>query len=1228
MLPGVGSALGNSGICSVVTLWPPPQLLTTCHRLSRIIVFTTCVLACVRLAAAATLITPGAIVDLSPEGEVPSASLGSAVALENGTAVIAGLKSGGSGRAIVYASSGAQWNRVTHLELLDGVNDDTNFGAAVALSGDTIAVLARPAAGPTTAIYLFTRVAGTWSLQHTLTQNDWPVANVTTIALSGDTLLLGNPSDVPAQSTVASGRVDVFGRVGAAWVFQKTLRPSVPIAAEKFGASIAIDGDRLAVGAPRATVNKHAGQGACYVFTRGHNVWTQSAELTDSAGAAAYLFGTTLALSGGELLVGSPGRIFSTAKGSVLAFHLNSRGVWQEEGALPAPVPDPDGLVLAAPLAFGSRIALSGSLAVVGNATTLATTDRSYIYQHRGNHWVQLTPLGNNPVAYTGPDPGNPATYYLLSSPGGIAAVSGGVIVVGAPNENTLAGVHSGVARFYNYASNLAAFDGATLDAPELVPDTVGAAITMDLGDLVLGRTIKRSVTLQNLGIVPLASLSFTSDNQDVAGLPTPVATLATETGTTLNLTITPSSDGDWESHIVVKGTGVNALLTLDLIAQVVDDPTPPIIMTEPVSAIVGYQGPCQLSVQASGTAPLKYQWFHNGKPMAGAISNTLSLPAVVNTDAGTYTVTVTNDTGSDFSSAATISVYQVQATITLRLNEGSPEVLSAPVAGPGITVGWLLNGLPLNDDAVYSGTGTSTLVIKQGSAATAGKFSVVVNPGDLDITAKTWNISVLARPVIQSDVTPLASISIITGVTFHFVTSPAASSFVFTGVPPGLVTDAKTGTLTGRPLRPGLYSLHAAGINAAGTGPERVISVKILPIAAGAVGTFQGIIGRDAGNHNLGGIAVLTTTATGMCTGYTTAGADLVRFTTPVQLQSDGKTYQIMVQATVSGQVQIYTLNLDSSSGRLSGQFVSSLSPGAGSAITGWRNSWSTPANPATAWSDYLTCSLTTSPSITRPLIVPEGISYGTVAVSPAGIATWAGRMADGSVTTQSSVISPRQTASGGADHVEIPLHFLLTAGTGSAQGLLLISQSSPASPSFHGVGGGVDWLKLPGAGRSYAAGIDLHALAAAGGPYAPPAMGAIVLGLPVAGSNAQLSLAGAGIESVDQLALLGAAFTITTKSLAFFDASDVLGNTLAVNASTGTFSGSLTLTDTYPANSAASVNRIANSFGVLLPGQHQGFGFFLLPALPNPNATPPTTLITSPIRSGSVRLHAASGG
>ena len=141
-------------------------------------------------------------------------------------------------------------------------------------------------------------------------------------------------------------------------------------------------------------------------------------------------------------------------------------------------------------------------------------------------------------------------------------------------------------------------------------------------------------------------------------------------------------------------------------------------------------------------------------------------------------------------------------------------------------------------------------------------------------------------------------------------------------------------------------------------------------------------------------------------------------------------------------------------------------------------------------------------------------------------------------------------------------------------------------------------------------------------------PAAGYSVLGLPVAGSNAQLSLAGAGIESADQVALLGAAFTITTKSLAFFDASDVLGNTLAINASTGTFSGSLTLTDTDPANSVASVNRTANSFGVLLPGQHQGFGFFVLPALPNPNLTPPTTLLTSPIRSGSVNLHATGGG
>lgn len=53
-----------------------------------------------------------------------------------------------------------------------------------------------------------------------------------------------------------------------------------------------------------------------------------------------------------------------------------------------------------------------------------------------------------------------------------------------------------------------------------------------------------------------------------------------------------------------------------------------------------------ELTVAASGGAPLEYSWAHNGQPIAAATKPTLVLPFAQPIDAGQYTVTVSNSAG------------------------------------------------------------------------------------------------------------------------------------------------------------------------------------------------------------------------------------------------------------------------------------------------------------------------------------------------------------------------------------------------------------------------------------------------------------------------------------------------------------------------------------------------------------------------------------------------------
>lgn len=88
---------------------------------------------------------------------------------------------------------------------------------------------------------------------------------------------------------------------------------------------------------------------------------------------------------------------------------------------------------------------------------------------------------------------------------------------------------------------------------------------------------------------------------------------------------------------------------------------TSPSITTQPQSAAVSAGSTATFSVAAGGTAPLSYQWLRNGQAISGATSASYTTAALSTSDNGAvYTVTVTNSTGSQTSSVATLSVTAV----------------------------------------------------------------------------------------------------------------------------------------------------------------------------------------------------------------------------------------------------------------------------------------------------------------------------------------------------------------------------------------------------------------------------------------------------------------------------------------------------------------------------------------------------------------------------------------
>ena len=211
---------------------------------------------------------------------------------------------------------GSQWTEQAKLTPTTGTTaDHYGFGESVSISGDTIAVGAgwaqwgsavspdptQPNMGtPAGEVYIFQRSAGQWSQQAVLKASD-PGRRMfgTTVALDGDALLVGCPCDGSGGNWC--GSVYAYQRSGTTWTRTAILIPPDPMEGE-FGESLALSSGTAVIGAP-----DWSWMGAAYVYVLVGGSWHEQAELSDPAGDTGGDFGSSVAIGGDVVAVGSPG---------------------------------------------------------------------------------------------------------------------------------------------------------------------------------------------------------------------------------------------------------------------------------------------------------------------------------------------------------------------------------------------------------------------------------------------------------------------------------------------------------------------------------------------------------------------------------------------------------------------------------------------------------------------------------------------------------------------------------------------------------------------------------------------------------------------------------------------------------------------------------------------------------------------------------------------------------
>ncbi len=242
-------------------------------------------------------------------------------------------------------------------------------------------------------------------------------------------------------------------------------------------------------------------------------------------------------------------------------------------------------------------------------------------------------------------------------------------------------------------------------------------------------QTITVVATGTNLTYVWKQSGSTITNGGIYSGQGTPILTLTNPT-TANQGNYTVEISGDCTATPVISN---QVAVTVNSAPAITTQPSTP-------AATCSGSGTQSMTVVASGTGPLTYQWkkdgtnLTNGGVVGGATTATLTLTNPTTANQGSYTVQISGSCAPAVTSTAvpvTVnsapSITTQPATPAATCSGNGSQSMTVVASGAGLTYQWQKDGSNLTNGTVVGGATSATLTLTNPTASDAGSYTVVV---------------------------------------------------------------------------------------------------------------------------------------------------------------------------------------------------------------------------------------------------------------------------------------------------------------------------------------------------------------------------------------------------------------------------------------------------------------------------------------------------------------------